>query len=71
MKYKKGLGVANIEEMMKENHLRWFEHVQRQDINELVRKIESWNSIDFKRGREKPKMTLMTGLKWGLNILDL
>ena len=44
---RKGLGVANIEEKIKKNHLRWFGQVQRQDISKPVRKIESWSSGDL------------------------
>ena len=43
----KGLGFANIEEKMKDNHLRWFEYLQRQGIIESVRKIESWIPKDL------------------------
>ena len=38
---RKGLELANIKEKMKENHLRWFWHVQRRPISVLVRKMES------------------------------
>ena len=37
---RKGLGVANIEEKMKENHLRRFGNVHRQHISELIRKTK-------------------------------
>ena len=49
---RKVLEVANIEEKMKDNHLRWFGHVQQYGICELVTKIESWSSRDLKRGEE-------------------
>ena len=53
---RKGLGVENIEKKMKESRLRWFGHVQRWDINQLVRKIERWCSRDLKRGRGRSKI---------------
>lgn len=39
---RKGLGVSNIKEKIKENCLRWFEDLQRRSNNELVRKIKIW-----------------------------
>lgn len=53
---KKGLGVENIEQKMKENVLRWFGHEQRQGISELVYKIKV-RAKDLKRGRGRLKMT--------------
>ena len=40
---RKGLGVANIEIKMKENHLRWFKNVQRHGISKPIKKKESWS----------------------------
>ena len=37
---RKGLGVANIKESMKENCLIWLGHVERWDISVPVRKIK-------------------------------
>ena len=52
----KGLRVKNIEEKMKENRLKWFEHVQRRGIRETVRKVESCSFGELKRGRVRTKM---------------
>ena len=48
---RKDLRVTNIEEVMKENRLTWFEHVQIWDINKSVREIERWRLRDIKRSR--------------------
>ena len=41
---------------MKENRLKWFEHVQRRGIRETVRKVESCSFGELKRGRVRTKM---------------
>ena len=38
--YYQGFKSCNIEEKMKENHLRWFRDVQRLGINELVKRLK-------------------------------
>lgn len=68
---RKELGVANIENKMKENRLRWFGHVQRREEVAPVRRVESWTTEDIKRGRGRPKMTWMTGVKNDLREFGL
>ena len=46
------LGVANIEEKIKKDHLRRFGYMQRQSISKPVRKMESWRSEDIKTARK-------------------
>ena len=42
-------------EFLKEKRLRWFGHVQRQDIEETMRKILQM-TVDEKRNRGRPKL---------------
>ena len=39
------LGVAPINEKMRESRLRWFGHAQRRVINSLAKKKKSWSKI--------------------------
>ena len=39
------LGVAPINEKMRESRLRWFGHVQRRVINALAKKKMSWSKM--------------------------
>ena len=50
--------VTSITKKMVENHLRWFEHVQRRELNELVRIVDQMVWSPYKRGRGRPKRTL-------------
>lgn len=45
------LWVAAVEKKMKESCLRWFSHVQRKPINELVRESDLIQVEGVKRGR--------------------
>ena len=37
------IGVLSIEEKMRENHLRWFDHVRRRPTDTPVRRVERIN----------------------------
>ena len=49
------IGVASIEEKMRENRLRWFGHVRRRPIDAPVRRVEHINLEQVKRARGKLK----------------
>ena len=58
---------------MKENRLRWFGHVPRRGISELVKKIESWNSGDLRKTARKMEDDLekdMNDLKSQIEMVD-
>jgi hypothetical protein len=48
---------------MRESHLRWFGHVQRRAINAPVRKSELIQVEGTKKGRGRPKITLIEVVK--------
>ena len=52
----KMIEVAPIEEKMRENRLRWFDHIQRRPINALVRKSNDIHIEDNARGLGRPKI---------------
>ena len=43
--------LASIEEKMKENHLRWFDHVRRRPTDASIRRIERINLGKLKERR--------------------
>ena len=49
------IGVAPIDEKMRESCLRWFGHVQRRAINEPVRKSELIQVEGMQKGEEDQK----------------
>ena len=61
------LGVAPINEKMRQSRLRWFGHVQRIVINALEKKSELVQNERTKRGRGRPKMTLLEVINGHVN----
>ena len=60
--FREKLGVAPLFEKMRENRLRWFEHVQRKTLDSPVRRIESI-IVEGKRNRGKRKKTWVEKIK--------
>ena len=53
------IGVASIEEKMRKNRLRWFEHVRRTPTDAPVRRVDHINLVQVKRAQGRPKKTWM------------
>jgi len=53
------IGVASIEEKMRENYLRWFGHVQRRPTDAPVRRVKRIKLGQVKRAQRRPKKTWM------------
>ena len=51
------VGVAPIEDKLRENRLRWFGHVKRRPLSAPVRKSDLINIDGSARGRGRPKLT--------------
>ncbi|KAF3633234.1 putative pre-mRNA-processing factor 6-like [Capsicum annuum] len=49
------VGVASVEDKIREGRLRWFEHVMRRGTDAPVRRCERLALDGFKRGRGRPK----------------
>ncbi|KAM3205911.1 hypothetical protein P3L10_029321 [Capsicum annuum] len=54
-KFLEKVGVASVEDKMREVRLRWFRHVMRRGTNVLVRRCERLALDGFKRGRSRTK----------------
>ncbi|XP_054787150.1 uncharacterized protein LOC129293296 [Prosopis cineraria] len=63
--------VAPIEEKMVENRLRWFGHVQRRPREAPVRRVEHITLSPIKRGRGRPKRTLLEVVERDLLINNI
>ena len=55
--------MVSIDEKMRESRLRWFSHVQKRTINAIVRKSELIQVEGTKKGRGRPKITLIKVIK--------
>ena len=51
------VGVAPIEDKMRENRLRWFGHIQRRSLEAPVRKSDLLTVYGNNRGRRRPRLT--------------
>ena len=51
------IGVAFIEEKMRENHLRWFGRGRHRPTNAPVRRVKRINLEQVKRAQGRPKKT--------------
>ena len=51
------VGVAPIEEMLRETRLRWFKHVKRRSADAPVRRCKEINLMHCRRGRGRPNMS--------------
>ena len=49
------VGVAPLEDKLRETRLRWFGHVKRRNVNALVRRCEAIDFLHCRRGRRRPK----------------
>jgi len=49
------IGVASIEDKMRETTLRWFGHVRRRQIDTLAKRYETIECLDYRKNRGRPK----------------
>jgi len=65
------IGVASIEEKMRENCLRWFGHVRRRPTDTPVRRVERINLGQVKRAHGRPKKTWMEVIRQDIEAKGL
>jgi len=49
------IGVASIEDRIREARLRWFNHISRRNIDAPVRRCEKIERPEYRRNRGRPK----------------
>jgi hypothetical protein len=52
------VGITLIIKKMVENRLRWFEYVERRNVDVVVRRVYQMEESQIKKGRERPKKTI-------------
>ncbi|KAF3652458.1 putative midasin-like isoform X7 [Capsicum annuum] len=65
------VGVASVEDKMREVRLRWFGHVIRRGTNAPVRRCEKLALDGFRRGRGRPKKYWREVIRQGMEQLQL
>ena len=65
------VGVAPIEDKIRENRLRWYGHVRRRPTNEAVRKTELLTVEGDTKGRGRPKLTWSGIIRKDMSVCGL
>ena len=65
------IGVAPIEDKMRENRLRWFGYIGRRPMDAPIRRVEKIDIEQGKKLRGRPKMTWMEVVKKDMKLLKL
>ena len=65
------VGVASMEDKMREVRLRWFGHVMRRCTDALVRRCERFAMDGFRRGRGRPKKYWREVIRHDMEQLEL
>ncbi|XP_022020238.1 uncharacterized protein LOC110920331 [Helianthus annuus] len=68
--FREWLGVASISDKLKDRRLRWFWHVKRRQLIELIRAVETM-TVEGRRSRGRPKLTCDERLRQDLVELHL
>ncbi|VFQ71409.1 unnamed protein product [Cuscuta campestris] len=65
------VGMAPVEDKLREARLRWFGHVRRRDADAPVRRCERITVIGGSRGRGRPRKNWKEVIRQDLGLLDL
>ena len=65
------IGVAPIEDKMRENRLWWFGHIQRKPLDALIRKNDLLTIHGNAKDRGRPKLTWIEIIKKDITICNL
>jgi len=68
---RKQVGVAPLEDKLRETRLRWFGHVKRRSVGAPVRRCEAIHLLDCRRGRGRPKMSWNIVIRSDMKSLGL
>ena len=65
------VGVAPIEDKMRENRLRWFGHIGLRPMDAPIKRVEKIDFEQSKKLRGRPKMTWIEVVKKDMKLLKL
>jgi len=65
------IGVASIEDKIREARLRWFGHIRRRSLDAQVRRCDKLDRLDYKRSRGRPKKSWSEIIRHDLKTLGL
>ena len=65
------IGVASIEDKIRETRLRSFGHIRRRNMDVLVRRCERLDRPDYRRSRGRPKKSWSKFIRYDLKTLGL
>ena len=68
---RKMVGVAPIQDKLRENRLRWFGHVQRRPIEAVVRRCDTGVAEGTSRGSGRPRLKWENSVNRDMTLLDL
>jgi len=65
------VGLTHIVEKMVENRLKWFGHVERRLVDDVVRIVDQMEENQIKRGRRRSRKTIRKTIIKDLEINEL
>ena len=65
------VGVASLEDKLRETRLRWFGHVKRRSVSASVRRDEAIHLLDCRRGRGRLKMSWNKVIRNNMKVMGL
>ena len=65
------MGGTLIVEMLVENQLRWFGHVERRPVDVVLRRVDQIEESQVKRGRGRPRKTIRETIRKDLEVNEL
>ena len=68
---RKMVGVAPIQDKLREKRLRWFGHVQRRPTEAVVRRCDTGVAEGTCRGRGRPRLKWESSINRDMTLLDL
>ena len=68
---RKRVGIAPLENKLKESRLKWFRRVKRRSVDAPVRRCKAINLLHYRRGRGRPKMSWNEVIRSDMNFMGL
>jgi len=65
------VGIAPLEDKLRETRLRWFGHVKRRSIDALLTRCDAINFVHYRRGRGRLKMSWNEVIRSDMKFMGL